>query len=155
MVRPFNTLLLFFFITSRLLGKVYYLLYANNNEMPSKVAIDPEKPSLGRIRTDFVPPPHSPASIKRCISRMERTPALAHADIFVDISRDIPLKVTSQSFAPMAQASARIGHLPLFKSPSFKWKTHQSRMGRMSLKIEQRTFIGPRVSRLSVFGSLE
>ena len=60
--------------------------------MPSKVAIDPEEPSLGRIRADFVAPPHSPASIKRCISRMERTPELVHADLFADISCDIPLK---------------------------------------------------------------
>ena len=59
--------------------------------MASKVVIDPEKPSLGRIRADYVPPPHSPASIKRCISRVERTPELAHADLFADISSDAPL----------------------------------------------------------------
>ena len=82
----------FLFITSRLLGKVYYLLYADDHEMPSKVAIDPEVPSLGRIRADSVTPPLSPASIKRCISRVERTPALAHADLFADISCDTPLK---------------------------------------------------------------
>ena len=59
--------------------------------MPSKVAFDPEEPSLGRIRADSVAPPHSPSSIKRCISRVERTPELAHADIFADISCDTPL----------------------------------------------------------------
>jgi len=60
--------------------------------MPSKVGIDPEKPSLGRIRADSVAPPHSPASIKRRISRVERSPAIAHADLFADISCDTPLK---------------------------------------------------------------
>ena len=60
--------------------------------MPSKVAIDPEDPSLGRIRADSVTPPHSPASIKRCISRVERTPALVNADLFVDMSCNTPLK---------------------------------------------------------------
>ena len=60
--------------------------------MPSKVAIDPEEPSLGRIWVDSVAPPHSPASIKRCISRVERTPAFADAYLFADISCDIPLK---------------------------------------------------------------
>ena len=60
--------------------------------MPSKVAIDPEEPSLGRIRADSVAPPHSPASIKRCISRVERTPELAHADLFAGISCKTPLK---------------------------------------------------------------
>ena len=51
----------FLFITS---GEVYYLLYADGYEMPSKVAIDPDEPSLGRIRADSVAPPHSPTSIK-------------------------------------------------------------------------------------------
>ena len=60
--------------------------------MPSKVAINPEEPSLGRIRADSVPPPHSPASIKRCISRVERTPALVHADLFANISCHTSLK---------------------------------------------------------------
>ena len=91
-VSPFNTLLLFFFITSRLLGEVYYELYADNYVMPSKVAIDPEEPSLGRIRADSVAPPHSPASIKRCISRVERTPVLAYANLYADISCDTPLE---------------------------------------------------------------
>ena len=60
--------------------------------MPSKVAFDTEEPSLGRIRADSVAPPHSPASIKRCISRVERNPALAHANLFADISCVAPLK---------------------------------------------------------------
>jgi len=72
---------------------VYYLLYADNDEVASKVAIDPEEPSLGRIRADSVAPPHSPTSIKRCISRVEENPALAwHADLFADTSCDTPLK---------------------------------------------------------------
>ena len=60
--------------------------------MSSKVAVDPEKPSLGRIRADSVTPPHSPAAIKRCISRVERSPALANADLFLDLSCDAPSK---------------------------------------------------------------
>ena len=60
--------------------------------MPSKVAFDTEEPSLGRIRADSVAPPHSPTSIKLCISRVERNPALAHANLFADISCVAPLK---------------------------------------------------------------
>ena len=71
---------------------MYYLLYGDDYEMPSKVGIDPEQPSLGRIRADSVTPPHTPASIKRCISRVERNPALAHADLYADTSCDTPLK---------------------------------------------------------------
>ena len=82
----------FLFITSRLLEKVYYRLYADDYEVPSKVAVDPKKPSLGRIRTDSVAPPYGLASIKLCISRVERTPAFAHADLFANISCDTPLE---------------------------------------------------------------
>ena len=71
---------------------MYYELYADNFVMPSKVAFDPEEPSLGRIRADSVAPPHSPASITRCISRVERNPALAHADLFANVLCDTPLK---------------------------------------------------------------
>jgi hypothetical protein len=71
---------------------VYYLLYADDCEMPSKVAIDPEEPSLGRIRTDFVAPPHSLAAIKAYISRVERIPRLADANLFANISCNFLLK---------------------------------------------------------------
>jgi hypothetical protein len=133
--------LTFLFVTSRLLGEVYYLLYGIDYEMPSKVAFDPEEPSLGRIRADSVAPPHSPTSIKRCISRVEGNPALAcHADLFADTSCDTPLKE---------------GHISILRtdgpglSPNepmaiVQVKNHQSRMGSISLKIEQRTFIGTR-----------
>ena len=85
--------LTFLFVTFRLLGEVYYLLYADDYEIPSKVAFDPEGSSLGRIRADSVAPPHCPTSIKRCISRVEGNPTLAwHADLFADTSSDTPLK---------------------------------------------------------------
>jgi hypothetical protein len=71
---------------------VYYLLYADGYEMPSKVAIDPEEPCLGRIRAESIAPPHTPNSIKRYISRVERNPELAHANLFADTLCDTPLK---------------------------------------------------------------
>ena len=86
-----STLSYFSFHNILTAGEVYYLLFADDCAMPSKVAIDPEEPSLGHIRADSVAPPHSLASIKRCISRVERTPALAHANLFADISCDAPL----------------------------------------------------------------
>ena len=82
---------------------MYYLLYADDYEIPSKVAFDLEKSSLGRIRADSVAPPHCPASIKRCISRVERNPALAwpeHADVFADTSSDTPFKEGHISILP-------------------------------------------------------
>ena len=68
---------------------MYYLLY-DNYEIPSKVAYDPERPYLGRLRTDFFPPPHSSATLKRCISRVERRPEIALALLFADISCNTP-----------------------------------------------------------------
>jgi hypothetical protein len=70
---------------------VYYLLYTYGYEKPSKVAIDPEEPALGRVRVDSIPPPHTLDSIKQLISRVEGTSALAFADIFMDISCESPL----------------------------------------------------------------
>ena len=60
--------------------------------MRSKVAFDEDSPSLGRIRGDSIAPPHTPASIKRRISRVEETPELANADLFADISSETPMK---------------------------------------------------------------
>jgi hypothetical protein len=72
---------------------VYYVVYAEDYAMPSKVAFDPDEPSLGRIRVDSVAPPHSLTSIRRCISRVERNPAIAYAaNLFVDTSCKTPLK---------------------------------------------------------------
>ena len=86
------------FQTSQLLRKVYYQLYADGYEMPSRVANDPMEPSVGRIRADSIPPPHTPTSIKLCISRVEEKPALVNSDLFVDISCDSPLKEGYISF---------------------------------------------------------
>ena len=85
--------LTFLLVTSLL--EVYYMVYGINNEMPSKVAFDPKEPSLGRIWADSIAPPYSPATIKRCISRVERNPALAwpgYADLFADTSCRTPFK---------------------------------------------------------------
>ena len=90
-VCSFNTLVPFFCNISTL-GEVYYLLYADDYEVPSKVAIDPELPSLGRIRVDFVAPPFGPTSIKRCVSRVDENSEFAFADFFADTSCDTPLK---------------------------------------------------------------
>ena len=87
-----------FVLTSQLLWEVYYLLYDDNYEVPSKIAFDPEEPSLGRIRIDSVPPPHSAVTIKRCISKVEITPAIAYAQLFANLSCNTPLTEDHISF---------------------------------------------------------
>jgi hypothetical protein len=79
---------------------VYYLLYADGYAIPSKVAFDPEEPCLGRIRADSIAPPRGPTAIKRCISRVERNPGLAHADLFADTSCETPLNEGHVSILP-------------------------------------------------------
>ena len=71
---------------------MYYQLYADDSEMPSKVAVDPEVSSLGCIRMDSIAPPHSPISIKLCISRVEGKPALVNSDLFADTTFYSPMK---------------------------------------------------------------
>jgi hypothetical protein len=69
------------------------MLYADGDQMPSKVAIDPDEPSLGRIRADYITPPHNLTSFKLCLSRVEKNPALAYgANLFEDISSVTPLE---------------------------------------------------------------
>ena len=90
---------LFFVLTSRLLREVYYMLY-DYYEISSKVAFDPKEPALGRIRTDSVAPPRNQVTIKACISRVERTPAIASANLFADISSNTPMKEDLIPFLP-------------------------------------------------------
>ena len=71
---------------------MYYRLYVDDSVIPSKVVIDPEDPSLGRLRADFITPPHNPATIKRFISTVEGNSSLLYAKLFADISCNTPLK---------------------------------------------------------------
>lgn len=92
-VRPFSpSLSLSCPVPSNPWLQVYYLLYDNDGEAPSKVSVDPEQPSLGRIRADSVAPCHRPAAIKRRIARVEEKPALAVANLLADVSCDTPMK---------------------------------------------------------------
>ena len=59
---------------------MYYQIFADYSVVPSKVHAG--EPSIGRIRGDSVAPPHNLASLKRRISRVEETPALANANFF-------------------------------------------------------------------------
>jgi len=70
---------------------LYYRLYNANCEMPSKASFITEEPSLGRIRADFVAPPHTPASIKWCISRVEKNADLSAGNLFADLYCDSPI----------------------------------------------------------------
>ena len=82
--RTSHSTLSFFSFRTNISRVVFYRLYAidSDDDLPSKVAFDPGESSLGRIRVDSVAPPHSPISVKRCISRVEEIPELAYANLF-------------------------------------------------------------------------
>jgi hypothetical protein len=73
------------------LTSVYYRLYTKGCEVPSKMPINAEEPSLARIRADSVAPPHTVESVKRCISAVERNLAARYGDLYANISCDTPM----------------------------------------------------------------
>ena len=51
---------------------VYYRVYDENGESPSKTSFDHSEPCLGRIDAVAVPPPHTISSLKRCLIQAEK-----------------------------------------------------------------------------------
>jgi len=71
---------------------VYYMLYSDGVPKKSRVAINPEEPSLGRIRADYITPPHTLASFKLCLSRVEKNIKLVYYSKIFENSCDTQLK---------------------------------------------------------------
>jgi hypothetical protein len=59
--------------------------------MLSKHPADPDKPSVGRINVDSIPPPHTAESIMRCISKIEELNTSTNSQLFNSISSEIPI----------------------------------------------------------------
>ncbi|KAJ7762866.1 hypothetical protein B0H14DRAFT_2403597, partial [Mycena olivaceomarginata] len=71
---------------------LYYHLFTEFGEDTSTVSFDPGEPALGRIKKIDISPPHTPATIKRCIARTEKKPIYAYtAELFADISCETPM----------------------------------------------------------------
>ena len=50
---------------------VYYRVYDDDGEIVSKTSFDESNPSLGRVNTLSVPPPHTMSSLMNCIIKSE------------------------------------------------------------------------------------
>jgi hypothetical protein len=50
---------------------VYYCVYDDDGEIASKTSFDENNPSLGRVNTLSVPPPHTVSSLKNLIIKSE------------------------------------------------------------------------------------
>jgi hypothetical protein len=74
---------------------VYYRVYTARGEIPSKQPVDPDDPSLGRIKLDSIPPPRTVASMKRTISRVEKVECPQflpwQAKLFVNMFSESPM----------------------------------------------------------------
>lgn len=49
-------------------------------------------PYVGCISVDSVPPPHTPASIMRCISKIEMVKVSGRSQLFTSISNELPMR---------------------------------------------------------------
>ncbi|KAJ7464073.1 hypothetical protein FB451DRAFT_1179914 [Mycena latifolia] len=70
---------------------LYYQLFAPVGQDTSRVSFTPNETALGRIEKIHICPPHEPATIKRCIAKAEGKPIYAYAELYQDISADVPL----------------------------------------------------------------
>ena len=70
---------------------VYYRIYDENSEVISKMSFNKDDTSLGRIETLSVPPPHTVASLKSCITKSEGVSA-HDLQVFEDDTGEITMK---------------------------------------------------------------
>jgi len=70
---------------------LFYRIYKDDGAVLSKQPADPNDPSVGRISVNSVPPPHTAASIMRCISKTEQLDNSKQSQLFVSISSASPI----------------------------------------------------------------
>lgn len=70
---------------------VYYRIYKQQGAVLSKQPADPNRPSVGRINVDSIPPPHTAESMMRCISKIEELDNSKQSQLFIDISSEFPI----------------------------------------------------------------
>jgi len=70
---------------------LYYRVYKTSGAVRSKQPADSNDPSIGRISVDSVPPPHTAASIMRCISKTEKLEYSNGSQLFIDPFSESPI----------------------------------------------------------------
>ena len=66
-------------------------MYKSRGAVKSKKSVDSSDPWVGRISVDSVPPPHSVASIMRCVSKAEELENSKHSQLWINSSSESPL----------------------------------------------------------------
>jgi hypothetical protein len=67
---------------------VYYRLYAQDGAIESKDPVSADDPSLARIMSSRVPPPHTVGSLKRCICKTEGLEDHNRASLFASVTSE-------------------------------------------------------------------
>jgi hypothetical protein len=70
---------------------VYYRVYNKCRAIGVKKPAYPDKPWVGRISVDSVPPPHTAASIMRCLSKVEDLANWKHPQLYLKCNSGSPL----------------------------------------------------------------
>jgi len=70
---------------------LYYQVYKGHGAVLSKQPASSNDPYVGCIRADSVPPPHTTASIMRCISKGEGLDNSKQSQLFANISSRLPM----------------------------------------------------------------
>ena len=70
---------------------MYYRVYIKGHAVKSKKPADSAKPLVGRINVDSVPPPHTAASIIRCISKTEQLANLKYPQLYFNTESGSPI----------------------------------------------------------------
>lgn len=76
------------------LSAVYYRLFTEDGEVPSKCPVNKDDPSLARIDARLIAPPHTVASIKRCLANFEGLGyfiSASSAKLYVNLLSESPM----------------------------------------------------------------
>jgi hypothetical protein len=75
---------------------VYYRVYTEDVSIPSTNPIHSNDPSLGRIPTKLVTPPHTVINLKRCLLAVENIDGSVPTNLFITASSQEPMDDTSR-----------------------------------------------------------
>ena len=70
---------------------MYYRAYNDCAAVLSKWPAGSEDPTVGRISVDCIPPPHTAASIMRCLAKNEEFEHSKESQLFINISSEFPI----------------------------------------------------------------
>jgi hypothetical protein len=76
---------------------VHYRLYRETGEIPCKKPVDPSDPGLSRMNVNFLTPPHTPNTVKRCLCFAEQISDRETSKLFLDISGESELNDSTQA----------------------------------------------------------